>query len=97
VRPRTPSDIEATEIGHPHVAIAITVVTTDVAAKTMSTAMTGDVTTTRRRITARSATCLPRRRQATPTVRSARQEVDQHDRQRPEVQHEQEEVPEGQS
>jgi hypothetical protein len=27
------------------------------------------VTTTRRRIAARSATCLPRRRQATPMVR----------------------------
>jgi hypothetical protein len=29
------------------------------------------VTTTRRRIATRSATCLPRQRQATPTVRSS--------------------------
>jgi hypothetical protein len=45
-------------------------VTTDVAAKTMSTATTDDVTTTHRRIVARSKTCLPRRKQATTTVHS---------------------------
>jgi hypothetical protein len=68
---RTPSDLEAKEIGHPHVATATTTTTTDVAAKTMSVATTGNMITTRWRIVARSATCLPRRRQATPTARSS--------------------------
>jgi hypothetical protein len=37
---------------------------TNVSAKTTSDATTGDVTTTRRRIVTRSATCLPCQRQA---------------------------------
>jgi hypothetical protein len=69
-RPRTPSDLEATEIGHPHVATTTTAATTDVADQTMSATTIGDVMTTRQRIVARSATCLPRRRQATPMVHS---------------------------
>jgi hypothetical protein len=58
-RPRTPSDLEATETGHPCVATTTTAATTDVAVKTMSTVTTGDVTTTPRRTVVRSTTCLP--------------------------------------
>jgi hypothetical protein len=43
---RTTSDLETTEIGHPHVATATTAATTDVATKTTSAATTGDVITT---------------------------------------------------
>jgi hypothetical protein len=70
-RSRTPSDLEATEIGHPHVATATTATTTDVAGKMTSATTTGDVITTRWRIVVRNVTCLPRRRQATPTARSS--------------------------
>jgi hypothetical protein len=70
-RPRTPSDLEAMKIGHPHIATTTTTATTDVATKTTSVATTGDVTTTRRRTVTRSATCLPRWRQATPMVCSS--------------------------
>jgi hypothetical protein len=70
-RPRTPSDLEAMEIGHPHVATTTTAATTDVAVRTTIAVTTNNVTTTSRRITARSATSLPRWRQATPMTRSS--------------------------
>jgi hypothetical protein len=67
---------------------ATTAATTDVAAKTTSAAKTGDVTTTHQRITARSATYLPTGDRQPQRSIPARQEVDQHDRRRPKVQHE---------
>jgi hypothetical protein len=60
--PEDPKRLEATEIGHPHIATSTTAATTDVAAKTTSATTTGDVITTCQRIAARSETCLPRRR-----------------------------------
>jgi hypothetical protein len=69
--PEDPKRPRSDDIGHPHVATATTAAMTDVDAKTTSATTTGDVTTTRRRIAARSVTCLPRQRQATPTVHSS--------------------------
>jgi hypothetical protein len=66
VRPRTPSDLEVTEICHPHVATTTVAATTEVAARTTIAATTGDVTTARQRIAVRRATCLPRQKQASP-------------------------------
>jgi hypothetical protein len=95
-RPRTPSDLEATEIGHPHVATATTSATTNVAAKTTRAATTGDVTTTRRGSSRGAQPTSPAGDRQPQRFVPARQEVNQHDRQRTEEQHEQEEVPEGQ-
>jgi hypothetical protein len=69
--PGTPNDLEATEISHPHVATTTTAAMINVAARTTTGVMTGDMTTTRRRIVVRSVTCLPHRRQATPMERSS--------------------------
>jgi hypothetical protein len=57
--------------GHPHVATTTTSATTDVAAGTTIAVTTGDVASSRKTDTM-SATCLPRRRQGTPTARSSR-------------------------
>jgi hypothetical protein len=71
-RPTTQSDPEATGTGHPHVATTTAATTTGVDVGTTITVTTGDVTTSSRKTDAMSTTCLPRRRQATPTARSSR-------------------------
>jgi hypothetical protein len=70
IRPKTQSDLEVTGTSHPRIATTTTAATTDVAVGTMIVVTTGDVITSSQKTTATSATCLPYRRQATPTAHS---------------------------
>jgi hypothetical protein len=57
-RPKTRSDREATETGHPCVATTTTAATTDVAVETTIIVTTDDVITSRQRTTVMSVTYL---------------------------------------